>query len=108
MDYFWPGNVRELKNLIERLVVLNESSEITPKDLPKKLKSIKQPKILSEIGVPDKGVDFNTAVTKYEKTLIINALEKTNWIKNKAADLLQIKRTTLVEKIKRHKIKKEA
>ena len=61
-----------------------------------------------EIDVPDKGVDFNTAVTKYEKTLIINALEKTNWIKNKAADLLQIKRTTLVEKIKRHKIKKEA
>jgi len=108
MNYFWPGNVRELKNLIERLVVLNESAEITPKDLPKKLKSIKQPEILSEIDVPDKGVDFNTAVTKYEKTLIINALEKTNWIKNKAADFLQIKRTTLVEKIKRHKIKKEA
>ncbi len=107
MNYFWPGNVRELKNLIERLVVLNESSEITPKDLPKKLKLIKQPEIPSEIDVPDEGVDFNTAVTKYEKKLIINALEKTNWIKNKAADFLQIKRTTLVEKIKRHKIKKE-
>jgi len=108
MYYSWPGNVRELKNLIERLVVLSESAEITPKDLPKKLKTIKQPEILPGIGAPGEGVDFNTAVTKYEKTLIINALEKTNWIKNKAADFLQIKRTTLVEKIKRHKIIKKA
>lgn len=108
MYYPWPGNVRELKNLIERLVVLSESAEITPKDLPKKLKTIKQPEILPEIDAPGEGVDFNTAVTKYEKALIINALEKTNWIKNKAADFLQIKRTTLVEKIKRHKIEKKS
>jgi len=108
MNYSWPGNVRELKNLIERLVVLSESAEITSRDLPKKLKTIKKPETLPEIGVPDEGVDFNTAVTEYEKTLIINALEKTNWIKNKAANYLQIKRTTLVEKIKRHKINKEA
>ncbi len=106
MNYSWPGNVRELKNLLERLVVLSESAEITPQDLPKKIKTIKQPETLPEIDVPGEGVDFNTAVTKYEKALIINALEKTNWIKNKAADFLQIKRTTLVEKIKRHKIKK--
>jgi DNA-binding NtrC family response regulator len=107
MNYFWPGNVRELKNLIERLVVLSESAEITPRDLPKKLKTIKLPETLPKIGVSDEGIDFNTAVTEYEKTLIINALEKTNWIKNKAAEFLQIKRTTLVEKIKRHKINKE-
>ena len=108
LNYFWPGNVRELKNLKKRLDVLNEGDEIRPKDLPKRLKTIKQPETLSGIDVSDNGVDFNTAVTKYEKTLIINALEKTNWIKNKAADFLQMKRTTLVEKIKRHKIKKEA
>ena len=108
MNYLWPGNVRELKNLIERLVVLSESAEIAPRDLPKKLKTIKQPETLPGIGVTGEGVDFNTAVTEYEKTLIINALEKTNWIKNKAADFLQIKRTTLVEKIKRHKINKKA
>ena len=106
MNYSWPGNVRELKNLLERLVVLSESAEITPQDLPKKIKIIKRPETLPEIDVPGEGIDFNTAVTKYEKALIINALEKTNWIKNKAADFLQIKRTTLVEKIKRHKIKK--
>ena len=107
MNYSWPGNVRELKNLIERLVVLCESSEITEQDLPLKLKTIKLPGTMPEIGIPNEGIDFNTAVTEYEKALIINALEKTNWIKNKAADFLQIKRTTLVEKIKRHKINKE-
>jgi len=108
MYYSWPGNVRELKNLIERLVVLSEGPEITPGDLPKKLTTIKEPEILPGIDNSGEGIDFNTAVTKYEKTLIINALEKTNWIKNKAADFLQIKRTTLVEKIKRHKIIKKA
>ncbi len=107
MDYPWPGNVRELKNLIERLVVLNENGEILHQDLPEKIKSGKDRKTLLEIDVPGEGINFNTAVTEYEKALIIKALEKTNWIKNKAAELLQIKRTTLVEKIKRHKIKKE-
>ena len=102
MNYSWPGNVRELKNLIERLVVLNENGEILPQDLPGKIKAGKDRKTLLEIDVPGEGINFNTAVTEYEKALIIKALEKTNWIKNKAAELLQIKRTTLVEKIKRH------
>jgi sigma-54 specific flagellar transcriptional regulator A len=57
--------------------------------------------------VTGEGIDFNTAVTEYEKALILKALEKTNWIKNKAAELLQIKRTTLVEKIKRYNLKRE-
>jgi sigma-54 specific flagellar transcriptional regulator A len=46
-------------------------------------------------------------VTEYEKELILGALEKTKWVKNKAAELLQIKRTTLVEKIKRYGIEKK-
>lgn len=108
INYTWPGNVRELKNLIERLAVLNEGGKILPEDLPNKLKAVVNEEILPDIDVPEEGLSFNTAVTEYEKTLIIKALEKTNWIKNKAADLLQIKRTTLVEKIKRHKIEKEA
>lgn len=108
INYTWPGNVRELKNLIERLAVLNEGGKILPEDLPNKIKAVANEEILPDIDVPEEGLSFNTAVTEYEKTLIIKALEKTNWIKNKAADLLQIKRTTLVEKIKRHKIEKEA
>jgi transcriptional regulator with GAF, ATPase, and Fis domain len=106
IDYSWPGNVRELKNLVERLVVLNESGEILAEDLPENVGMNKPQITLSEIEVSDKGINFTTAVTEYEKALILRALEKTNWVKNKAADLLQIKRTTLVEKIKRYNIKK--
>lgn len=106
IDYPWPGNVRELKNLVERLVVLNESGKILAEDLPQNVRLRKARISLSEIEVSDDGINFATAVTEYEKALILRALEKTNWVKNKAADLLQIKRTTLVEKIKRYNLKK--
>jgi transcriptional regulator with PAS, ATPase and Fis domain len=107
MEHSWPGNVRELRNLIERLVVLNETGVILPEDLPERFRGIKQPHIPPEIDVDADGFDFNTAVTEYEKALILKALEKTNWVKNKAAELLQIKRTTLVEKIKRYNLEKK-
>jgi transcriptional regulator with PAS, ATPase and Fis domain len=107
LEHPWPGNVRELRNLIERLVVLNESGTILPEELPKNIRGIKRPAIQPQIEIYADGVDFNTAVTEYEKELILQALEKTNWVKNRAAELLQIKRTTLVEKIKRYRIDKE-
>jgi DNA-binding NtrC family response regulator len=54
------------------------------------------------------GISFSTAVNEFEKALIISALEKTNWVKNRAAQLLRIKRTTLVEKIKRYNLGKNS
>ncbi len=45
-------------------------------------------------------------MSEFEKDLILRALEKTNWVKNRAAELLRIKRTTLVEKIKRYSLEK--
>ena len=106
-QYDWPGNVRELHNLIERLVVLCDHRLIEPGDLPHRMRT-GTPKInRPDFEVFSEGVNFTTAVTEYEKALIIKALEKTNWVKNRAAELLQIKRTTLVEKIKRYKITKE-
>jgi len=108
LSHSWPGNVRELKNLIERLVVLSKSGKIQPVDLPDRIKGIRRPGNRPNIEQYADGVNFNTAVTEYEKALILRALERSNWVKNRAAELLQIKRTTLVEKIKRYKIKKEA
>ncbi|MHC4458365.1 MAG: sigma-54 interaction domain-containing protein [Planctomycetota bacterium] len=107
VNHTWPGNVRELKNLVERLVVLNETGEIQPADLPKNIWQGRQTLAAPKLMVSDEGIDFNTAVTEYEKALILKALEKTNWVKNKAAELLQIKRTTLVEKIKRYDLKRD-
>ena len=104
MCYFWPGNVRELKNIVERLVVLKESGKISSQDLPEKLRRAKAPAPRSNMEISDDGICLSTAVTEFEKSLILQSLEKTEWVKNKAARLLHLNRTTLVEKIKRHNL----
>ena len=108
VNYSWPGNVRELRNLIERLVVLNEGGEILPEDLPEKHRISNGQPARRKLEVNGEGISFNTAVSEFEKALIVSALEKTNWVKNKAAQLLRIKRTTLVEKIKRYNLGKDS
>jgi len=62
----------------------------------------------AKIEITDDGICLNTAVTEFEKALIVQSLEKTNWVKNKAAKLLQLNRTTLVEKIKRHHLEDDS
>jgi transcriptional regulator with GAF, ATPase, and Fis domain len=57
------------------------------------------------IEIKEEGICLNSAVTEFEKALILQSLEKANWIKNKAAKLLHLNRTTLVEKIKRHQLR---
>jgi DNA-binding NtrC family response regulator len=106
INYSWPGNVRELRNLIERIVVLNEGQKIRPADLPQKLVGKSSQPVRRKVKVDPDGISFNTAVSEFEKALIISALDKTNWVKNKAAQLLKIKRTTLVEKIKRYNLER--
>jgi len=102
MNYAWPGNVRELKNLVERLVVLIGNGKITARDLPSELKSGQRVESPAVLEISDDGICLNSAVTEFEKALILQSLEKTKWVKNKAAKLLHLNRTTLVEKIKRH------
>jgi transcriptional regulator with GAF, ATPase, and Fis domain len=106
VNYSWPGNVRELKNLIERLVVLHEGEHILPEDLPEKIRIVSS-RAARRKEISSEGISFNTAVSEFEKALIISALDQTNWVKNKAAQLLKIKRTTLVEKIKRYNLGKD-
>jgi transcriptional regulator with PAS, ATPase and Fis domain len=108
MNYSWPGNVRELKNIIERLVVLHEGETILPEDLPEKLRIENDRVAQRKLEGHGDGISFSTAVNEFEKALIISALEKTNWVKNRAAQLLKIKRTTLVEKIKRYNLEKDS
>jgi transcriptional regulator with GAF, ATPase, and Fis domain len=108
VNYRWPGNVRELRNIIERLVVLIGCGRISLNDLPRELKATNGYQSAQSIEVTDDGICLNSAVTEFEKDLIIQSLEKTKWVKNKAAKLLQLNRTTLVEKIKRHRIQQYA
>jgi len=107
MHHPWPGNVRELANLLERLVVLKGEGEINIDDLPPKMKrggAMGTVQIAPELSTD--GICLSTAVSEFEKNLIYQSLEKTDWVKNKAAKLLQVKRTTLVEKIKRYELHK--
>ncbi len=106
MGYTWPGNVRELENLIERLIVLKKDDMIGVKDLPPKVAGAEAqaPGAPAEGGlvdIPDAGISFKKAVDDFESKLIIGALRKTGGNKNKAASLLHLNRTTLVEKIKK-------
>jgi DNA-binding NtrC family response regulator len=104
--YDWPGNVRELANMVERLVVLTGDGVIGIDDLPTKLRGSLPPSLPKRTEVGENGINLQAAVTAFEKKLICQSLEKTNWVKTRAADLLNIKRTTLVEKIKRYDLQK--
>jgi DNA-binding NtrC family response regulator len=107
MRYDWPGNVRELENLLERMVILADGPSITTEDLPPHLAdhrpapSQASQASLHTVEVPEDGLDFNAAVDAFERKLIIQALERTGGVKNQAAALLKLNRTTLVEKIKK-------
>jgi DNA-binding NtrC family response regulator len=90
---------------MERLVVLKGSGEITVQDLPPELKTTHRFEPSTTIEISDEGICLNSAVTEFEKALILQSLEKTKWVKNKAAKLLHLNRTTLVEKIKRHHLR---
>jgi DNA-binding NtrC family response regulator len=104
MAYPWPGNVRELKNMIERMVVLKGTGRITTADLPVELKNAHKYEPKSTIEISDDGICLNSAVTEFEKALILQSLEKTKWVKNKAAKIMNINSINVVEKIKRHQL----
>jgi transcriptional regulator with GAF, ATPase, and Fis domain len=105
MNYHWPGNVRELENLVDRLVVLKGQGIIEPEDLPEKMRVALTPAPpASAVEIPEEGFCLDIAVREFERELILRALKKADGVKNKAAQLLGIKRTTLIEKLKRHSL----
>ena len=96
----WPGNVRELENLIERLTVLRGKGCIEISDLPGKPFREERPQLHS-MRLPNEGLSLRAEVDRLESDLIRQALEKTHGNKNRAAQLLALNRTTLLEKIKK-------
>jgi transcriptional regulator with PAS, ATPase and Fis domain len=101
MGFPWPGNVRQLENAIERaLALLGGRSTIEMSDLPPEIQSA-QLAALPAVDFPDTGVDLPTLVEQIERDLIGRALSRTGGNKAAAASLLNLKRTTLVEKMKR-------
>lgn len=103
-QYHWPGNVRELENLMERLVILTDGETIDLVDLPEEIAGARKTKATTPLEIHLEGGSLSDAVEEFERQLIIQALDKTGWVKNQAAKLLKMNRTTLVEEMKRQKI----
>ena len=108
LKYDWPGNVRELENLVERVIILTNGEEIGLDDIPEPIKEQGETAEPFVISTPRGDLPFDHAVEEYEKRLILDALNETNWVKTKAAKLLKMNRTTLIEKMKKKKIYKPA
>ena len=104
MAYGWPGNVRQLENALERAVALSGGrSQIEILDLPPEIQKADEPSIAQDLALPTGGIDFTDFIRKIERDLISQSLERTGGNKGQAARLLNLKRTTLVEKLKRFK-----
>jgi len=102
-EYDWPGNVRELENLIERMVVLSDSILIGSEDLPPYIRSFISEKKLPHSTFNTGEVNLRQALEQFETRLIDEALRRTNGNKSAAAQMLGLKRTTLVAKLRRKK-----
>jgi two-component system, NtrC family, response regulator AtoC len=102
MTYEWPGNVRQLENISERMVALTGTrTAIMPADLPPEIQNRESLNYVPFVEIPEEGINFQNVVTDMERELIVQSLKKTNGNKKLAAKLLNLKRTTLIEKIKR-------
>ena len=102
MAYPWPGNVRQLENSVERAVAFSAGrSHIDVGDMPVEIQQAQQAPPASTIDLPEDGVDLDAFVANVERELIRRSLERTGGNKGAAAKLLHLKRTTLVEKLKR-------
>jgi transcriptional regulator with GAF, ATPase, and Fis domain len=119
LRYPWPGNVRELENFMERLSILCEHDEIRPEDLPQKIldaAGIAAPApqaacapgdgfVWPTIGhLREKGLGLKDFLDQMEERLLLEALEAAAGVKNQAAEILGIKRTTLIEKLKKRNL----
>src|SRR4051812_26248364 len=102
MAYHWPGNVRQLENVIERVVAFTAGrSHIDVGDLPEEIQQSQEMILTSAVELPEDGVDLDAFIANIERELIERSLERTGGNKGQAAKLLHLKRTTLVEKLKR-------
>jgi DNA-binding NtrC family response regulator len=100
----WPGNVRELENLVERVVTLCSGRGVVASDLPKSLQASSPPTPAAP-QIPPQGLNFRDVVDQFESDLILQALEITHGNKNRAAQLIQMNRTTMLEKMKKKGVK---
>ncbi len=102
-EYDWPGNVRELENIIERLVVLSETGAIGVEHLPSSIRAFISEKKIPTPTLDGGDLNLQRAVELFESRLIDEALRRTNGNRSAAAQMLGVKRTTLLSKLRKKK-----
>jgi transcriptional regulator with GAF, ATPase, and Fis domain len=102
MNYTWPGNIRHLQNAIEHAVTMSgASTEILPDALPDELMAPAGLTAVTLPATPDEGINFTSTMSQVERELILRYLAKANGNKRQAARLLNLSRTTLIDKLHR-------
>ena len=111
VEYHWPGNIRELENLVERIVLLSSSEEVTPANLPDNLRkagaTVEFPAEDHAAVLTMPADTEGLSLEAVERQMIIQALRKFDWNQTKAARYLDISRKTLTYRIAKHGIEKE-
>jgi transcriptional regulator with GAF, ATPase, and Fis domain len=102
LEYSWPGNIRQLENAVEHAVAMTgQEKEIPARSLPEDILQPASSLLLPTVAIPDEGINFTSVVSQLERELIVRCLEKTGGNKRQAARLLQLSRTTLIDKLHR-------
>ena len=102
MDYNWPGNVRQLESAIERAILLCEGEQLGVEDLPVEIRQQAAPAAAFSFKLPPEGISFD----EVEKSLIVQAMEQTNWNITRAAKMLDLSFRTLQYRLEKFGIKK--
>ncbi len=102
--YHWPGNIRELENVVERLVVLSRGPEIVAEDLPPHLLRERSPLDSLQLELPPNRISLDAV----ERELILRALRRFEWNQTKAAEYLSLTRKTLIYRMEKHSIERDA
>ena len=107
MNYRWQGNIREMKNVVRRATLLTEGNEIAMKALPLEISNFKLPvyEYMNGVEAPENRHDLKNAALEAEYETILRVLREVNFNKTKAAEILNIDRKTLYNKMKAINIK---
>jgi DNA-binding NtrC family response regulator len=102
MSHDWPGNVRQFENAMEHAVAMaGDRPEIGPDALPGDVRERAGSMLVPTVAIPDEGLNFTSIVSQLERELLLRCLEKTGGNKRQAARLLNLSRTTFIDKLQR-------
>jgi two-component system response regulator AtoC len=109
LNYDWPGNVRQLQNVIERAVVTTPGLVITPENLPPEVRGDEAAgparSLLAEGYEPQAGRNFDEAVEDFERNVLVQALEQTDWNQTGAAKILGMSFRAMRYRVKKYGLK---